>query len=104
MRPASPHERIDPRPQLYPNGVRRLVRLLIWAADLLLVYVFAAVACARGFADVQVSGVGIVLFAQFVSFLAAALAALGMIGIVWTALPPVLLAADCAAATSSPRP
>ncbi len=78
--------------------------LLIWAADFLLVYVFAAVACARGFADVQVSGVGIVLFAQFVSFLAAALAALGMIGIVWTALPPVLLAADCAAATSSPRP
>jgi hypothetical protein len=34
--------------------------LLIWAADFLFVYVFAALACARGFADVRVFGIEVV--------------------------------------------
>ena len=33
--------------------------LLIWAASFLVNYVFAAVACARGFADVQWLGIGL---------------------------------------------
>jgi hypothetical protein len=34
--------------------------LLVWLADFAFVYVFAAVACARGFADVQTFGVPLV--------------------------------------------
>ncbi|HWK50400.1 MAG TPA: hypothetical protein VNR40_10965, partial [Steroidobacter sp.] len=35
--------------------------LLVWMADFVIVYVFAAVACARGFADVSWLGVPIVV-------------------------------------------
>jgi hypothetical protein len=41
--------------------------LLIWAADFLFIYIFAALACARGFADVTVLGAGIVPLASFVA-------------------------------------
>lgn len=34
--------------------------LLVWMADFMVVYVFAALACARGFADVRVLGAPIV--------------------------------------------
>lgn len=48
--------------------------LLIWAADFLFVYVFAALACARGFAALQIGAIGIVpLAAIAASALAAAL-------------------------------
>jgi hypothetical protein len=51
-------------------GARAFVRttsfvsagLLIWAVDFLFIYVFAALACARGYADVTFLGVGIVPF------------------------------------------
>jgi uncharacterized membrane protein YhaH (DUF805 family) len=41
--------------------------LLIWAADFLFIHIFAAVACARGFADLTVLGAGIVPLASFVA-------------------------------------
>ena len=46
--------------------------LLVWAADFLFIYVFAALACARGFVDVSVMGVGIVPFASAAATLVAA--------------------------------
>ena len=52
--------------------------LLIWAADFLFIYIFAAVACARGFADVTVLGAGIVPLASFV----ATVSALAMTGLI----------------------
>ena len=45
--------------------------LLIWAADFLFVYVFAALACARGFAGLQVLGFAIVPFATVLASVAA---------------------------------
>lgn len=41
--------------------------LLIWAADFLFIYIFAAIACARGYADLTVFGAGIVPLASFVA-------------------------------------
>ena len=38
--------------------------LLVWAADFLFIYVFAALACARGFDGTYVLGVGVVPFAS----------------------------------------
>ncbi len=52
--------------------------LLVWAADFLFLYVFAAVACARGYADLKVLGAGIVPLASFVATVFA-LAATGVI-------------------------
>ena len=52
--------------------------LLIWAADFLFIYVFAAVACARGYANATVLGAGIVPLASFVATVFA-LAATGAI-------------------------
>jgi hypothetical protein len=46
--------------------------LLVWAADFLFIYVFAAVACARGFADATVADMGIVPFASTIATLGAA--------------------------------
>lgn len=48
--------------------------LLIWAADFLLVYVIAAIACAKGFAGVTVLGLPFVAFVGTVLTLAACLA------------------------------
>ena len=45
--------------------------LLIWAADFLFIYVFAALACARGYADTAVLGIGVVPFASAVSSIVA---------------------------------
>jgi hypothetical protein len=45
--------------------------LLIWAADFLSIYVFAALACARGFAHVEVLGLPIVPFATVLATSAA---------------------------------
>jgi hypothetical protein len=52
--------------------------LLIWAADFLFIYIFAALACARGFADMTVLGAGIVPLASFVATVVA-LALTGLI-------------------------
>jgi hypothetical protein len=87
------------------------------------VYVFAALACARQFHHLTVAGIDIVTFATFaglpialatmlwtmrrarhrmreafpplVRFLAIALGALALLGMVWTALPVVLLSENC---------
>lgn len=46
--------------------------LLVWMADFVFVYVFAAVACARGFADVSLLGLPVVTLATLLSSLIAA--------------------------------
>ena len=45
--------------------------LLVWIANFVFVYVFAAVACARGFADARVLGLPIVTLATLLSSLIA---------------------------------
>ena len=47
--------------------------LLVWGAHFLFIYVFAALACARAFADVRLVGVGVVPFAILTSTVAALL-------------------------------
>ena len=56
-----------PRTALYTTA-----GLLVWAADFLFIYAFAAIACARGFAGASVLGIGIVPLASIVATLAAA--------------------------------
>lgn len=53
--------------------------LLIWATDFLFIYVFAAIACARGHAGATVLGIGIIPLASTVATLAAAGACLGVV-------------------------
>lgn len=53
--------------------------LLVWAADFLFIYVFAAIACARGFADATVLGIGVVPFASALATLVAGAASLAII-------------------------
>ena len=48
--------------------------LLIWMANFAFVYVFAALACARGFADVRLFGFGVVPLTTVVSCTLAAVA------------------------------
>ena len=48
--------------------------LLIWMATFVVVYVFAALACARRFADVRLLGIGIVPFVTTLCLAVAALA------------------------------
>ena len=94
--------------------------VLIWAAGFLAAYVFAAVACAGGFADASVLGLPIVPAAVGLTALTAfagiaALAAkarasdiaptlrhvalvvclLGAAGVLWNALPAVIVTARC---------
>lgn len=57
--------------------------LLVWAADFLFVYVFAALACARGFVDQRVAGFPIVPFAIT---LASIVALLATAALMWRAL------------------
>jgi hypothetical protein len=45
--------------------------LLAWMADFVLVYVFAAVACARGFADASVFGLPVVMLVTILASLTA---------------------------------
>ena len=47
--------------------------LLVWGAHFLFIYVFAALACARSFADLRPIGVGIVPFAILTATVAALL-------------------------------
>jgi len=100
--------------------------LLIWAADFLFIYVFAALACARGFAGSTAAGFGVVQLASALSTLIAFVAAaavvvaahrctkaadsstvfrlrvafatgaLGLIAIAITGMPGVLVRATCA--------
>jgi hypothetical protein len=94
--------------------------VLIWAAGFLAAYVFAAVACSGGFADASVLGLPIVPTAVGLTALTAfagiaALAAkarasdiaptlrhvalvvclLGAAGVLWNALPAVIVTARC---------
>jgi hypothetical protein len=96
--------------------------VLVWAAAFLASYAFAAVACARGFADATLLGVAVVPAASGAATLAAAagivavarralrrsdppsaairdaalvVCVLGAIGVIWNALPPLLVAARC---------
>ena len=85
--------------------------LLIWAADFLFVYVFAALACERGFAHAVpwVSSVTAVVAAaacvvmlvaglqakSFIGRLAANVAGLALLAIAFIALPGVLLPRAC---------
>lgn len=101
--------------------------LLIWMADFLFVYVFAALACARRFADADVLGVGIVPFttiivtavaglataavtwsaarrlqqastdrhSRFIFFVTAGAGGLALIGLLWVAIPALVLSTNC---------
>jgi hypothetical protein len=62
-------KRTFPRTAFYAAG-----GLLIWAADFLFIYAFAAIACARGYEDTTVLGVGIVPLASVVATVIAAAA------------------------------
>ncbi len=53
--------------------------LLIWAADFLFIYVFAALACARGFSHATLLGLGIVPLASIVATLIAGTASVAVI-------------------------
>ncbi len=53
--------------------------LLIWATDFLFIYVFAALACARGFVHTTVLGFDIVPFASTLATAAAAAASIALI-------------------------
>ncbi|WP_119459219.1 hypothetical protein [Rhodospirillaceae bacterium SYSU D60014] len=52
---------------------------LIWAAHFLFIYIFQALACARGFADIDLFGVGIVPLTVGVATVAAAVATIFML-------------------------
>jgi hypothetical protein len=101
--------------------------MLIWMADFLFVYVFAALACARRFADVEIFGLGIVPFttivattmaglatavviwsaarrlqqgstdrhSKFIFFVTAAAGGLGLIALLWVAIPALVLSTKC---------
>jgi hypothetical protein len=97
--------------------------LMCWAGYFLFVYVFAALACARQFHHYTVAGIGIVPFATFAAlpialattlwvvrharrriradvsplarFLAISLGSLAVLGMVWIALPVLILRASC---------
>ena len=53
--------------------------LLVWAADFLFVYVFAAIACARGFADATVLGIGVVPLASVLATIVAGAVSLAIV-------------------------
>lgn len=69
--------RIEPR---FPRTTLTVTAgLLIWAADFLFIYVFAALACARGFAHTTLLGFAIV---PLVSTIATAVAAAASIALI----------------------
>ena len=61
--------------------------LIIWAARFLFAYIFTALACARGFADITILGVGIVplvvSLATVVAVMACVPILLGGVGAAW---------------------
>ena|SRR5688572_13394850 len=61
------------------TALHTVAGLLIWAADFLFIYVFAAVACARGFDEMTLLGIGIVPLASIISTLIAAGASLAIV-------------------------
>ena len=101
--------------------------LLVFAAYFIATYVFVALACEHGFAQLRLAGISVVPLAAacglfvaltvtaalavaarkhlrtgrprvtaFADFLAWALALLGVLAMIWTALPPLLLRTGCA--------
>jgi hypothetical protein len=70
--PAAPHDR--PMTQL----IAMMAGLIAWAVQFTVIYGVTSVACARGYADLAVLGVGLVPFAILVTT-AAALAATGWV-------------------------
>lgn len=64
------------RPALYMTA-----GLLIWAANFLITYIFAAVACARGFSGIG-NGIGLI---SVVTFVACGIAVLGNAAVIWRA-------------------
>lgn len=60
-----------------------LAGLLIWAANLGFTYVFAALACARGFAGMRLLGAGIVPFAVTAATLVSVVAAGALLRAGW---------------------
>ena len=110
-------------PNFLRTTVAMLAGLLIWAAHFTFVYVFTALACARGFTDVKLLGTGIVpltvgaatavaLLAagavliraqrrrstgnearRFETYAAEMMALLGLIGIAWSGLAAVTVPA-----------
>jgi hypothetical protein len=115
------------RHEFTPTALLIWSGLLIWMADFLFVYVFAALACARRFAHAEVFGVGIVPFAtviatavaglatavvmwsaarrlqegstdghsRFIFFVTAAAGGLGLIALLWVAIPALVLSTNC---------
>ena len=114
-------------PRFTATTLRLWGGLLVWAGYFLGVYVVAALACERGFADVRVAGVDLVTLvsaggcivslagtgaliavtrrgaraqaaqgAGFADRLGWTLGLLGLLAIVWTALPHLLLRTGCA--------
>ena len=106
--------------RLFPTLFMLTGGVLIWAAAFLAAYAFSAVACARGFADATVLGLEIVLavagLASLAAFAGIAVVAavaqrssvppalrhvalvvclIGTAGVLWNALPIVLVAARC---------
>ncbi|MDQ3774676.1 MAG: hypothetical protein M3461_10060 [Pseudomonadota bacterium] len=99
--------------------------LLIWGADFLFIYVFAALACARGFDDAILFGIGVVPLAvgvataiasamtgavlisavrgaeqgpstsRFLQRLTLGLAVLALVAIAWNGLPALLVHRTC---------
>ena len=57
-----------PEPRFAGAAAWMLGGLLVWAAYFLGVYVFAALACERGFAAARVAGIGVVPFAAGTGF------------------------------------
>lgn len=55
------------QPSFAPRLLLASAGLLIWGAHFLFIYIFAALACARSFADWRVAGIGIVPLAILVS-------------------------------------
>jgi hypothetical protein len=112
-------------PRLTPVAVLLAGGLLVWAGVFLFSYVFAALACARGFAGARFAGFGVVPVAVTVATLAGLFAiailatrarrqsdssagrrpalraialfvcVLAATGLVWNALPAILVSAGC---------
>lgn len=66
--------------------------LLVWGAHFLFIYVFAALACARAFADLRLIGIGVVPLAILASTVAALLLLAGLAVRAWRTENRVLAA------------
>jgi hypothetical protein len=101
------------------SALRMVAGALVWALHFLSIYVFAALACARGFADVRWLGIGVVSWTigaatalalaalaiivvgvmrgarpiGFNDWVSASVAALAAVAIVWETLPALMVPA-----------